>query len=625
MLFSVFTLVSISIYTQDLCSHLEGKIESLTRAGISVEEAEKLYKEYTSLTCADFLLAYNLLGVAEYENSNFQKAREYLVKGEKEFFEKETVPEHFALNQMYIALILIVEKDYESAMYYLMKAEDYANRGKNKRIQAAVFQNLGLIKIHIGELNEAETYYNKAIATAVLDSTDIGYIYQNLAFLHLKRDNREKTKDFINKTKDVWNDLNFHKGQYLLSFIESKLAIKENKFDQGLKYLENGRAQYKNENKLLLGENYLLEAQMHDSLGNTAAKIIALENAIIESIDLTEEQLKNTITNLSNLQDKSNTNLLLAELVSKLKRQNISQKSINTLRNKIKDTETVKDEAVIKTQVYYLLLLGTLSLLLSYLIFRIKRQKSDIQTLNQNLESSKIEIEQNVETLKQKNQELERFAYVASHDLKSPLRTISSYAGLVKRKLASNEVDEYLDIITKSSQHMSDMISDLLDYATLDQDLNIENVNLKSLIEHTTELIEKNITETNSNIIIDKSCDQIIQCDKRQFSSVIQNLISNGIIYSKQTETPEIIIACSKKNNQTLITFSDNGIGIEDAYKDQIFEMFKRLKTKKISGTGIGLAICKKIVEGHEGQISVESNVGVGSVFTVAIPNRKNL
>jgi len=258
-------------------------------------------------------------------------------------------------------------------------------------------------------------------------------------------------------------------------------------------------------------------------------------------------------------------------------------------------------------------------LLLFSLFLRIRKQKADIQQLNKNLKSSKVEIENQVERLKQKNKELEQFAYVASHDLKSPLHNISSFAGLLKRKYSSEEANEFLDIIVKSAKNMSEMISELLKLSTLDKQLNLENVNFEVLINETLQRIDTQIKDAKATINIDESCNRTIQCDKT-FINVIQNLVSNSIIYCKEDELPIISISALVDTKEITIRVTDNGIGIDESYKDQVFEMFKRLKTKKVEGTGIGLASCKKIVENHNGEISVESSVGKGSTFTIKLP-----
>lgn len=620
MLSFLFTIWAGASFCQNTCHFLEQRMQALLETKFSISEAEEILSDYEELECEDKLLAFNFIGFIHYNNSNFEKAKEYLLRGENDFFEKENNPKQFAINQIYTALILIVEKKFDSALYHLKKAETYAKQQNEKFIPATVYQNLGLVHVEMNKLEEAENYFTEAIGTGHLDSINIGYIYQNLAFLNLKKGNNKKTIEFIDRTKNIWTNLNFQKGIYLLSFIESKLAISQNRYSEALDYLQQGRSAYKVNQKLLLGENFLIEAQIQDSLGNTEAQLAALENAILESNDLTQDQLNTAIFSLSKIQNATKTNLVLAELITKLKTQNINQNKINIARNKIMDIESAEAQTIISNQLNYLSVLVAFLLFLSYILIRNKKQKDQIESLNVNLQSSKIKIEEQVAKLTQNNKELEQFAHLASHDLKSPLRNISTFAGLLKRKYNSNETQEFLDIIIKSSQNMSAMISDLLRFSTLDQTPNIENINFTLIIEHTLARINLQIKDANATIHIDESCDQIIQCDKSLFINVIQNLVVNSIIYCKEDELPVISISAFTTFKETTIKITDNGIGIDDSYKDQIFEMFRRLKTKDVDGTGIGLASCKKIIGHHNGSISVDSKLGEGSTFTIKLP-----
>jgi len=587
---------------------------------IDFEAAKSIYDVYTGMDCAKLLVAYNFLGFVHYNNSNLDEAKEYLIKGEKEYFKSETQTGQFSQNQLYMALVYVIEKEYESAVYHLDKATTSASKTDDIQLQSSIYQNIGLVKIQMGELEEGEKYLTKAVTKGGLDSLEIGYLYQNLAYLYLMKDDDQKTKHYISKTKKIWDKQNYAKGTYLLSFIESKLAIRNGDFSKALNCLETGRSANGNKDKLLVGENYLIEASIHEKLGNTQSRLSALENAIMESDDLSEEQLKESILDISELQDPSTTNILLTELISKLNTKNQKSKQLNTQRNKNMDTKIAEDKSTIQKQVQSIGLLATFCMLIFSLFMSIRKQKQNILILNENLEFSNQQIENKLSTLEQKNQELRQFAYVASHDLKSPLRTISSFAGLIKRKNNSDSSSEYLDIIISSAKNMTAMISELLKHSTLDEEMNLSAVNLEEMVNETLQTIDHQIKESRAVITVSKSCDQIIQCDKVLFKNVIQNLVSNAIIYCKENEEPEISIFAIKNNKDITITFSDNGIGIEDSYKDKVFEMFTRLKSKDVEGTGIGLASCKKIVANHGGAIEVNSVLGKGSSFVITLP-----
>jgi len=240
---------------------------------------------------------------------------------------------------------------------------------------------------------------------------------------------------------------------------------------------------------------------------------------------------------------------------------------------------------------------------------------------NQALNHNKTLIEQQIIKLKQANLELEKFMYVASHDLKAPLRSISSFTSLIKRKLKNHQdpdIHEYLDFTTKGTIQMQRLIDDILTFSKIGQQMNIQTVDLNKLIISVQYTLNDQITATHSTLKIDQL--PTIQADKNLIKLLFHNLIDNAICYN-ESPFPIIEINYLSENNFHLFTIRDNGIGIGKEHYDLIFEMFKRLHTQvTYQGSGIGLATCKKIVELMNGQIWVESKEGRGSQFFIQLP-----
>ena len=245
-----------------------------------------------------------------------------------------------------------------------------------------------------------------------------------------------------------------------------------------------------------------------------------------------------------------------------------------------------------------------------------------VQVLNENFRFNRIAKHRNQE-LKAKNEELERFAYIASHDLKSPLRNIISFSGLIEKALHKESFDsvpEYLTYIQTNAHQMAILIEDILEFSkinTVRQD-NKKWVDLNQLSHNIETLLSQEIEQKQAVI----HCESLPHyfCNEARFSLLFQNLIQNGIKYNENPH-PTINISASSKDDFLYLHFQDNGIGIEEQYHNKIFEYFKRLHAIGIyEGTGIGLGLCKKIVQTYQGSISVQSCLTKGSIFTVKLP-----
>lgn len=224
--------------------------------------------------------------------------------------------------------------------------------------------------------------------------------------------------------------------------------------------------------------------------------------------------------------------------------------------------------------------------------------------------------------LERSNKDLEQFAYIASHDLQEPLRMVQSYVELLARRYKDKldkDANEFIEFAVAGVNRMQRLINDLLDYSrVITRAKPFTKVDCNIILQNALFNFQKKIKETDANITSDTL--PIITADETQVSQIFQNLISNALKFCKQK--PEIHIRAKEEPEQWIFSVQDNGIGINPEYHKQLFVLFRRLHTEKeYSGTGIGLAICKKIVERHGGKIWVESEgENKGSVFYFTIP-----
>jgi signal transduction histidine kinase len=233
------------------------------------------------------------------------------------------------------------------------------------------------------------------------------------------------------------------------------------------------------------------------------------------------------------------------------------------------------------------------------------------QSYNQQLETS--------------NENLERFASVASHDMKAPLRNIVSFSQLLKRKLKNVDNEdalEYLGFIERNGKQMSELIQGILDFSKVqtENDVEWEQVDLNEVMADVEKQLKTEIHDKNATL--DYGDMPTIQANQIQITQVFLNLVSNGLKYNR-SENPIVKIRCQTERKQFEFFVEDNGIGIKKEYFEKIFEMFQRLNSAaEFQGTGIGLSICKKIATLHGGDLSVLKSSPMGTTFKFSLPRR---
>lgn len=246
-----------------------------------------------------------------------------------------------------------------------------------------------------------------------------------------------------------------------------------------------------------------------------------------------------------------------------------------------------------------------------------------LHKLNRDQSNLVSSLKENNQELQSTTEELERFTYIASHDLKSPIRTIISFTGLVERDLKNENyenIPKNLSYIRTGAEQMYFLVQDILELSRLKESLQSERpiTDLNVVYEKAKQNLKEEISEKNAIL----TCGRLphFPANELEFILIFQNIIQNGIKYN-ESPRPSVRISSQEGNQFLTIRFEDNGIGIEKKYHDQIFQFFKRLHTPiEYQGTGLGLGLCKKIVTDYGGKIEVESNEGSGTVFTIVLP-----
>lgn len=253
-------------------------------------------------------------------------------------------------------------------------------------------------------------------------------------------------------------------------------------------------------------------------------------------------------------------------------------------------------------------------------ILERRRAEEEVRVLNSELERR---VEERTAMLLRSNQALQRFAYIASHDLQEPIRTVRSLNQLLARDYRGRlgeRAERYFELILEASDRMQTLVKDILTYsATLDRTAEAgKSGSTKLILQEALHDLSAAISQSNAVIEYGELPDVLI--DATQLKQIFLNLISNALKYRKPGQAACVRISAEQHGQECIFSIADNGIGIEPKYFEQIFIAFRRLHGREYPGSGVGLTICKNLVEEHNGRMWVSSTVGEGSTFSFTLP-----
>ena len=510
------------------------------------------------------------------------------------------------------------------------------------------YNNIGVIHEELGDIEKATFYYDKA-GNLALENNKTSFA--NLSF------------GYIEQLKENYNEAIAFYQKALTYYEEIGLDIQ---IGESLFYI--GQCHFGNANNRAAKEALATSLEIYDRLG-LKPDVIEIYNVMAEVCEAEgniEEALK-LYHMAEELARSGELNTLLVPVFKSLSRQYAAKNdfaraheyqleyqalndvifsqetkeriaqletnyelTVNKVERERLESEQAEREVLLTQRTIFAVgssLVTFLIAMIAGVYYRANRQK---ELLNKKLEKKVIERTVELERLNQQlvetNQELERFTYVASHDLKEPIRNISSFINLIQRKLgerSDENLQEYMGFVSKNTVQMNKLINDVLAYSrVVSLDTNEHAwVDLNVLMFELQANYNKTLKDKRAQLEISEL--PKIQGDKSHIFMVFANLLDNALKYNELTK-PRIEISYTSEDKYFRFLIKDNGIGIDAKYHDQVFEMFRRMSARdKYEGTGIGLAICKKIVNKYGGKIGVESAEGVGSTFYFTWPKKK--
>lgn len=593
--------------------------------------------------CECLVDALNLLGFKHYANTHLNEAKECLSEAELIMIENKKFDKSYVDNQIFQALANILNEEYDLAIYQLERCKTIAGKIGDSLAIVNASLNQGLAYMQKADFEKSEESYLNVIENVKTPDEFEGYGYalENIAEVYRKQGKINKAWEYNNLALEYWQRNNHNKGQYFCYFHRAGLYAIGQDYEEQLEALKTSREIGQTHNIAIVDIHIAKNiGQALKNLGRQQEMASHYEKTLQEFFGITPEDQRYIAEELVDFY-KSNKEPEKLELIveSVLTNSEKLRESNQTSTVKLLEINKVIDEQISKYNQlnyknesnkkqlrwqYWISGFMFLSLaLLMYIARMYYRQNQYRKTSIQKIESQNQKLNELNKVLDSKNQELENFAYVASHDLKSPLRTIISFNQLINQKLDGGDIKsakEYFSMVEKTSKDMSHLVDDLLRFAQLsNHPLALEDIDPYQLVQEIKSDISKDITEANASIVV-HSHGMIIAADRIKLRQILLNLISNGIKFKQEDKNPLITIEVTDTLEEWIFEVTDNGIGIDPKYHCEIFKMFSRLNSKtEYQGTGIGLATCAKLVRMHRGEISIQSEKGKGSTFRFTI------
>ncbi len=477
-----------------------------------------------------------------------------------------------------LAVVNIAQNKLNAALHHLLKSLAlYPHDNKFN-----IYSNIGSVFHELKKYNKALEYYLKALENAIVYPTPyVPRIHTNVGATLVLLNRYEEAITHFEQALLLMGDDPQYEGSIALcleNLGEVKLAQK--KYDKSLQYL----------NRAIVINRKIRRFQQANKCLLFISRVYMRQEKYDKAFTILQEVL-----------------LFSSEKRSVLEHQEVLQLLIQCckLEGKLEECIRFQNQLIeLQSQYFYPQKKEKIEVILTE-----KEKEIDL------LMSKNLQIKNQNRKLQQYNKELEEYAFIIAHDLKEPLCNITGFTSLISTKYSSQldgELQQLLSALEGGTTHMHCLLEDLLMYSTLKiRKEKIRKFRPKPYVLKALEAFQEKISHTEAQIEVGELVS--IQAEPKHFHWLIMQLIENALKFCHPTRTPNIQIYSTQRDGKTYIEIVDNGIGIEEAYQKKIFRIFQRLNKKDYDGTGIGLAICKKIVELYGGEIGLQSTLGEGT------------
>lgn len=495
-----------------------------------------------------------------------------------------------ALNN--IGLINAIEKRFDQALMYFDKLYKFAEEKDDNNAFFLALINKAHIHLNTEKYELAEKELQRCIKIAIAADIppEISVTYTHFSYLYHSTKEYSKALKNSELALDYANRFNLEDLQIENINMKSKILLAMNQFEESIFWCKKGIQKAK--------ALQLSNPELYETLAESYKRLNNYEAAYKAKTALHE--MKDSMFSLE--KDKE----FAALEISFNSEQTIAENKF-LIEKQQKQAETAVQKSIIIVMISAVMIL--LLALATQLYFARRRERTAKIDLKKEVKRQTAEINKANQELLRTNQELKRFAFITSHDLKEPIRNIGGFISLIKRgkgKISQETTEEYLSYIEKSNYQLKELIDSIMFYSNIDtaRKRDREPTDLKDIIKDVTRLLSNQILKKNYKIEFENL--PIINYYPYVLKIVLKNLIENGLKYNK-SECPTIKIRAIEEGNIVKLFVKDNGIGIDPRFNEKIFEMFSRLNSRdKYTGSGMGLAFCKKILNKYDGQIAVD-------------------